>query len=106
MYVGMLSDALHAQTRQWSGEGLIDRVVDSRVQLLSARLGGRSSAYDLLSAEIAYDVSLILLCDDLGVRARPVDFADPMSARTRLERELLSSWGLDVCALSRARVRT
>ena len=106
MYVGFLSGALRASHGDLSGESLVDRAIVSRVDLLSARLGGNASAYDLLAAEVGYDLSLILLCDDLGVTTEAADFADPLAERTRIERVLLESWGLDLCALSRARCQT
>jgi hypothetical protein len=103
MYVGYLSDAVQAWHGDRAGESLVDYAVMSRVDMLSSRLEGSPSAYDLLAAEIAYDLSLILLCHDLGISTGAADFADPLSERSRLERALLESWGLDLCALSRAR---
>ena len=84
----------------------MNHAVVARVDMLSARLGRNPSAYDLLAADIAYDVSLILLCDDLGVTTGVADFADPLTERDRIESELLQSWGLDLCGLARARRRT
>jgi hypothetical protein len=105
MYVGFLSDALQAWPTELTGEALVDHAVDARVAMLSARQDCNPSAYDLLAAELAYDLSLVLLCDDLGVAIRVVDFADPLSERARIECALIESWGLDLCALSRARCR-
>jgi hypothetical protein len=105
MYVGFLSDTLRAWPEHSTGEALVDRAVAARVDMLSAR-HLRTSAYDLLAAEIAYDLSLVLLCGDLGIPTDVADFADPLTERTRIERVLLESWGLDLCALSRARCRT
>jgi hypothetical protein len=106
MYVDVLSDALRASKGGLTGEALVDHVVDSRVHMLSARLGSTPSAYDLLAAEIAYDVSLIRLCDDLGVDTGVADFANPLIERTRIEDVLADSRGLDLCALSRSRRQT
>ena len=106
MYVGFLSDALRAWPTELTGEALVDHAVDARVAMLSARHDRNPSAYDLLAADLAYDLSLVLLCDDLGVAIRVVDFADPLTERARIECALLETWGLDLCALSRARCRT
>jgi hypothetical protein len=102
MYVDVLSDALRASEGGLTGEALVGHVVDARVRMLSSRLGCAPSAYDLLAADIAYDVSLIRLCDDLGVATGVVDFANPLDERTRIEQVLAESRGLDLCALSRS----
>ena len=106
MYTGLLSDALQASAGRLTRDALIDRVVESRVLMLSARVGPRPTAYELLAREIAYDVSLIRLCDELGFTVGVRDFVDPRTERARIEGELLQTWGLDVCALSRARRQT
>jgi hypothetical protein len=106
MYVDVLSNALRAWNSELTGDALVDHVVDSRDHMLSARLGGPPSAYDLLAAEVAYDRSLIHLCNDLGVVTRVADFANPLTERTRIERVLAESRGLDLGALSRARRQT
>lgn len=103
MYVGILSEALRAWSTELTGDALVDYVVDARVHMLSTRPYCTPSAHDLLAAEIAYDASLIHLCDDLGVATEVADFADPLAERARIERSLLESWGLDLGALSRAR---
>lgn len=105
MYIDVLSDALRAWPGGLTGEALVDHVVDSRVNMLSARVGCTPSAYDLLAADIAYDVSLISLCDDLGIATGVADFANPLIERNRIERELADSRGLDLSALTRARRR-
>jgi hypothetical protein len=106
MYVGFLSDTLRACPEHSTGEALVDRAVAARVGMLSARHLRNPSAYDLLASEIAYDLSLILLCGDLGIPTDAADFADPVTERARIEHVLLESWGLDLRALSRARCRT
>jgi hypothetical protein len=103
MYVGFLSDALRAWHDDLTCEALLDQAVLSRIDLLSARIDANPSAYDLLSAEIAYDLALILLCKDLGVATGAGDFDDPPTERARIERVLLESWGIDLIALTRAR---
>ncbi|HEY1444984.1 MAG TPA: hypothetical protein VGF51_08790 [Acidimicrobiales bacterium] len=105
MYVDVLSDALKSWNGGVSGEALLDQVVDRRVFMLSARVGCTPSAYDLLAAEIAYDASLMRLCDDLGVATKAADFANPLVERTRIERELAETCGVDLGALARARCR-
>jgi hypothetical protein len=102
MYVDVLSSALRTWNGGLTGEALVDHVVDSRAHMLSARLGHPPSAYDLLAAEVAYDLSLIHLCNELGVVTRVADFANPLTERTRVERVLAESRGLDLGALSRA----
>jgi hypothetical protein len=106
MYVGFLSDTLQAWRTDLTGEALVDRAVAARVDMLSARNHFNPSAYDLLAAEIAYDMSLVLLCSDLGIPTDLADFADPLTERARIELVLIESWGLDLCALSRERSRT
>jgi hypothetical protein len=106
MYVDVLSDALRTWNGGLSGGALLDRVVDSRVFMLSARLGCTPSAYDLLAAEVAYDAALIRLCDDLGISTGAADFADPLAERTRIEQMLAETRGLDLSALARARRQT
>ena len=106
MYVGFLSETLQAWPEHSTGEALVDRAVVARVEMLSARHHRNPSAYDLLAAEIAYDLSLVLLCGDLGIPTDVTDFADPLTERARIEHVLLESWGLDLCALSQARCRT
>lgn len=103
MYVDVLTDALRVSKGGLTGEALVDYVVASRVQMLSARQGRTPSAYDLLAVDIAYDAALIRLCDDLGVPTGVADFANPLVERARIERVLLESCGLDLCALSRSR---
>jgi hypothetical protein len=105
MYVDVLSDALRAPHGTLTGEGLIDRVVDTRINMLSSRVGHTPTAYDLLAAEIAYDVSLIRLCDELGIVTGVAEFASPLIERTRIERVLAEDRGLDLGALTRARRR-
>jgi hypothetical protein len=74
--------------------------------MLSARLRRAPSAYDLLAAEITYDVSLIRLCGELGVATEVADFANPLVERTRIEHVLAESFGLDLFALSRSQHQT
>jgi hypothetical protein len=102
MYVDVLSDAVRASDGGLTGQALVDIVVDARVRMLSSRLGSAPSAYDLLAADIAYDVSLIRLCDDIGVATGVAEFANPLSERNRIEHVLAESCGLDLYALSRS----
>jgi hypothetical protein len=106
MYEDVLSDAVRASDGGLTGQALVDHVVDTRVRMLSARLGSAPSAYDLLAADIAYDASLIRLCDDIGVATGVADFANPLVERTRIERVLDESCGIDLCALSRSHRQT
>jgi hypothetical protein len=106
MYVDVLSDAIRASDGGLTGQALVDFVVSARVRMLSARVGSAPSAYDLLAADIAYDVSLIRLCDNLGVATGVADFANPLSERTRIEHVLAEACGLDLCALSRSHRQT
>lgn len=102
MYVDVLSDAFRATDRGLTGEPLVDHAVECRFQMLTAG-GGKPTAYDRLALEIAYDVALIRLCDDLGVPSAVADFANPLHERARIERVLAESRGLDLRALARSR---
>ncbi len=106
MYTDVLADAIQTSDGGLTGETLVDRAVDRRVQMLTGRGGRSPSAYDLLALEIAYDVSLIRLCEDLGVPTDVADFANPLIERARIERVLAESCGLDLNALARSRHRT
>lgn len=106
MYVDVLSDAFRASDSALTGEALVEYVVACRRHMLTARGVGKPTAYDLLALEIAYDVSLILLCNELGVPAAVADFANPPAERARIERVLAESHGLDFGALARSRHRT
>jgi hypothetical protein len=103
MYIGILSDALQTCPQRLTGDALVDHAVNSRVHMLSARLGPASSVYDLLAAEAAYDASLVRLCDELGVITGVANFANPLTERTRIERLIADSHGIDLNALPRAR---
>jgi hypothetical protein len=103
MYIGILSDALRAGPRQLTGDALVDYAVNSRVHMLSTRLGPAASVYDLLAAEAAYDASLVRLCGELGVITGAANFANPLTERTRIERLIADSHGIDLSALTRAR---
>lgn len=106
MYVDVLSDAFRASDGALAGEALVDHAVTCRLNMLTARGGGKPTAYDRLAVEVAYDVSLIRLCDDLGVPTAAADFANPPAARARIERVLAETQGLDLRALARSRHRT
>lgn len=106
MYVDVLSGAIRASDTGLTGESLVNHVVACRVHMLTARGGAKQSAYDLLALEIAYDVSLIHLCDELGVPAAVADFDNPLTERARIERELVESRGLDLSALARSHHRS
>jgi hypothetical protein len=105
MYVDVLSDAFRASDTGLTGETLVDHVVACRVHMLAAQGGGNPSSYDRLAVEIAYDVSLIRLCEDLGIPTSVADFANPLIERARIEHELAQSCGLDLSALARPRRR-
>lgn len=105
MYVDVLSSALQASDTELTGESLVKHVVDCRVHMLTALgVGAKRSAYDLLALEIAYDLSLIHLCEDLGVPVTVADFENPLVERARIEQELVTH-GLDLSALARSRQR-
>ncbi len=104
MYVDVLSAALEARAGTLSGTALLDHVVACRAQLLAAGDGQAESAYDCLAAEAAYDRALIWLCDEVGVATAVANFADPNSERNRLEARLVEAAGIDLPALTRARV--
>jgi hypothetical protein len=106
MYVDVLSEALRTKDGGLTGDALVSHVVESRRNVLSARVDRTLSAYDLLAAEAAYDLSLIRLCNDLDILISVADFANPLTERARIERKLAESRGLDLSALSRARRQT
>jgi hypothetical protein len=105
MYVDVLSDAIRASDSRLTGEHLVEHVVACRLRLLTPRGAGNPSSYDRLALEVAYDASLIRLCDDVGVPTDVADFANPPAERARIEQVLAESRGLDLDALARSRHR-
>jgi hypothetical protein len=106
MYVAYLSDALQSWDCDLTRDELVDHAVSSCAHLLTMRLSPNRSAHDLLAAEVAYDRTLVRLCDEIGVATSATSFADPMAERHRIEQLLVESHDLDVNGLARIRRRT
>lgn len=103
MYVDMLSSALEAWDMELRYDALLDNALDCRVRMLATGTAHGASAYQALAAELAYDRALILLCGDVGIRTSPDCFDQPYAERTRLERSLAGTSGINLVALSRGR---
>jgi hypothetical protein len=100
MYVNILKSALAQWPVDSSELSLVEYAVSRRVEMLDVGLLGRDAAYELLTAEVAYDRALIKVCEANNVTANAGSFAYPQRERDRLEREL-ADVGIDLTELSR-----
>ncbi len=90
MYIDLLTRALgNDETGARSEDLLLADVVSSRVRLRAAEGDPATSAAESLARELAYDGSLVRLCEALGVPAAPARYFNPGSERSRLEQELV-----------------
>jgi hypothetical protein len=89
MYRDLLTQALGKhEAEAGSADLLLADVVSSRARLRAAQVDPATSAAESLARELTYDVTLIRLCEALGVATTPSGFFNPGSERARLEREL------------------
>jgi hypothetical protein len=101
MYIRLLSDSLENWTDELTEEALIEHALTCRHEMLETFSGGGDTIYRLLGAEVAYDRSLIKLCEALNIDCELVNFAFPNQERRRVE-VALAGRGVDLDALSRA----
>jgi hypothetical protein len=88
MYADLLSSALDRWVDELSGPLLLDYVRICRDAMTHPGIYGGMRSADVLAAEIAYDRSLIRLCDRHAIAVEPDAFVFPTLARARLEAQL------------------
>jgi hypothetical protein len=100
MYVDILSSALDRWVDRLDDRDLVEYSLVCRAEMLKSGPHRGDSSYAVLSSEIAYDRSLIKLCELHHVQVTPTSFAYPKEERARLEHELADA-GTDLAALAR-----
>jgi hypothetical protein len=98
MYLTMLTGALDDWRGQHTKVELVNHALLCRRAMLVASSNGGDTIYRKLAADIAYDRSLIKLCQAYGVTCDLANFAIPNQERIRVEAELVLA-GINLGAL-------
>ena len=100
MYARILSSALDDWVDQLTGEALVEYALVCRTETLACH--GGKVALTALSAQVAYDRSLLKLAQAHGINVDALTFLHPSEDRAFLESSLAEA-GLDLAAEARLR---
>jgi hypothetical protein len=104
MYSHILASSLDDWVEELSGDALIEYALVCRTEMLRASSQRGYPISTVLAAEVAYDRSLLKLCEAGRIAGSALGFAHPVDERARLEAALALA-GTDLVALARRRRR-